>query len=301
MAGMPEIRWWHAVPRSSVADVKIVAVLGTGHMGAPIARRLLSGGHRVMVWNRSPAGCQSLATNGATVAASPAAAVDRADVVIVMVTDAPAVESVLFGADGAAAALRPGAVVVQMSTIGPEEVRAIADRLPASVVFLDCPVGGSVSAAESGTLTIFAGGSATAVHSAAAVLDQLGTVRHCGPIGAGAAVKLVANTGLVTAVAGLHDALAVAASLGIDRPTALDVLGRGPLAGAVQRVGAPGAWFAVALAAKDARLALRHSTSSPALEAALDLMQAAPDQEADLSSLVNPDPASGNIGTDHRR
>jgi len=266
--------------------MKIIAVLGTGHMGAPIARRLLSGGHRVAVWNRSPARCRPLVTNGAALAASPAAAVDGADVVIVLLTDASAVETVLFGPDGAAAALRPGAVVVQMSTIGPDEVRAIADHLPAGVTFLDAPVGGSVNAAESGTLTIFAGGSAEDLQTAAPVLDQLGSVRHCGPIGAGAAIKLVANTGLVTAVAGLHDALAVAASLGIDRETALDVLGRGPLATAVQRVGAPGAWFAVALAAKDARLALRHSPSSPALAAALELMRAAPDQDADVSCLV---------------
>jgi 3-hydroxyisobutyrate dehydrogenase-like beta-hydroxyacid dehydrogenase len=269
-----------------VDDMKIIAVLGTGRMGAPIARRLLAGGYRVTVWNRSPERCRSLAASGATLAASPAAAVDGADAVIVMLTDAPAVEAVLFGPDGAAGALRPGTVVVQMSTIGPDEVRAIADRLPAGVGFVDGPVGGSVAAAESGSLAIFAGGSAGAMESVAALLGHLGSVRHCGPVGAGAAVKLVANTGLVTAVAGLHDALAVAASLGVDRQTALDVLGRGPLASAVQRVGAPGAWFAVALAAKDARLALRHSTSSPALAAALELLQAAPDQEADLSSLV---------------
>ncbi|SIM87644.1 NAD(P)-dependent oxidoreductase [Micromonospora cremea] len=269
--------------------MKIIAVLGTGRMGTPIARRLLAGGHRVTVWNRSPARSEPLAANGATVAESPPAAVDGADVVIVMLTDADAVEAVLFGPDGAAAALRPGAVVVQMSTIGPDEVRAVAGRLPAGVSFLDAPVGGSVNAARAGRLAIFAGGSADALESAAPVLEQLGSVRHCGPIGAGAAVKLVANTGLVTAVAGLRDALTVAAALGVDRQTALDVLGRGPLASAVERVGAPGASFAVALAAKDARLALRLSASAPALEAALDLMQAAPDQDADLSSLVSAD------------
>lgn len=269
--------------------MKIIAVLGTGHMGTPIAHRLLAGGHRVTVWNRSPARSERLAANGATVAASPAAAVDGADVVIVMLTDAGAVETVLFGPDGAADAVRPGAVVVQMSTIGPDEVRAVAGRLPAGVSFLDAPVGGSVNAVEAGTLAIFAGGSADAMESAAPVLEQLGSVRHCGPIGAGAAVKLVANTGLVTAVAGLHDALAVAASLGVDRQTALEVLGRGPLASAVERVGAPGASFAVALAAKDARLALRSSTASPALQAALDLMKSAPDQDADLSSLLSAD------------
>ncbi|MEV0154272.1 NAD(P)-dependent oxidoreductase [Micromonospora sp. NPDC050686] len=266
--------------------MKIIAVLGTGHMGTPIARRLLAAGHHVTVWNRSPARAEPLAADGAAVATSPARAVNGADVVIVMLTDAGAVQAVLFGPDGAATALRPGTVVVQMSTIGPDEVRAVAGRLPASVSFLDAPVAGSVNAAETGTLAIFAGGAADAVASAAPVLEQLGTVRHCGPIGAGAAVKLVANTGLVTAVAGLRDALAVAGALGVDRQTALEVLGRGPLAGAVQRAGAPGASFAVALAAKDARLALRRSASSPALEAALHLMRAAPDQDADISSLV---------------
>ncbi|MGC4894083.1 NAD(P)-dependent oxidoreductase [Micromonospora sp. DT31] len=268
--------------------MEIIAVLGTGHMGAPIARRLLAGGHRVRVWNRSPARAGKLTTNGATVAATPGAAADGAGVAIVMLTDARAVEAVLFGPDGAAAALRPGAVVVQMSTVGPDEIRAVADRLPAGVSLLDAPVGGSVDAAETGTLRIFAGGSADAVANAAPLLRQLGSIRHCGPIGAGAAVKLVANTGLVTAVAGLHDALAVAAALGVDRQSALEILGGGPLAGAVKRVGASGSSFAVALAAKDARLALRLSTSPPMLKAALDLMQAAPDQDADLSSLVPP-------------
>ncbi|MEV5630343.1 NAD(P)-dependent oxidoreductase [Micromonospora tulbaghiae] len=269
--------------------MKIIAVLGTGHMGTPIARRLLGGGNRVRVWNRSPERSEPLAVAGATVAASPSAAVDGADVVVVMLAHAGAVETVLFGPDGAATALRPGTVVVQMSTIGPDEVRAVAGRLPAGVSLLDAPVGGSVDAARTGTLTIFVGGPADTVERAVPVLEQLGSVRHCGPIGAGAAVKLVANTGLVTAVAALHDALAVAAALGVDRRTALDVLGRGALGGAVGRVTAPGASFAVALAAKDARLALRRPVPAPALEAALDLMQAAPDQDADLSCLVSAD------------
>ncbi|WP_435149648.1 NAD(P)-dependent oxidoreductase [Micromonospora aurantiaca (nom. illeg.)] len=269
--------------------MKIIAVLGTGHMGTPIARRLLAGGNRVRVWNRSPERSEPLAVAGATVAASPSAAVDGADVVVVMLADAGAVETVLFGPDGAATALRPGMVVVQMSTIGPDDVRAVAGRLPAGVSLLDAPVGGSVDAARTGTLAILAGGPADVVERAAPVLEQLGSVRHCGPIGAAAAVKLVANTGLVTAVAALHDALAVAAALGVDRQTALDVLSRGALVGAVGRATAPGASFAVALAAKDARLALRRPVPAPVLEAALDLMQAAPDQDADLSSLVSAD------------
>ncbi|MGX1615299.1 NAD(P)-dependent oxidoreductase [Micromonospora chalcea] len=130
--------------------MKIIAVLGTGHMGTPIARRLLAGGNRVRVWNRSPERSEPLAAVGATVAASPSAAVDGADVVVVMLADAGAVETVLFGPDGAATALRPGTVVVQMSTIGPDEVRAVAGRLPAGVSLLDAPVGGSVNAARAG-------------------------------------------------------------------------------------------------------------------------------------------------------
>lgn len=268
--------------------MKIIAVLGAGHMGTPIVRRLLATGHRVTVWNRSPARTQPLAAHGATVAASPSAAVAGADVVIVMLTDAAAVEAVLFGPDGAASALRPQAVVVQMSTIGPDEVRAVADRLPAGVSFLDAPVGGSVNAVEAGTLAIFAGGTPEAVEVATPVLQELGSVRHCGPVGAGAAVKLVANTGLVTAVAGLHDALAVAEALGVDRDTALDVLRRGPLATAVERVGARGSSFAVALAAKDARLALRTAADAPALTAALGLLDAVADPSAELSTLITP-------------
>lgn len=266
--------------------MKIVAVLGAGHMGTPIARRLIDAGHQVTIWNRSRTRAEPLAADGAAVAESPALAVAGADLVIVMVTDAAAVEAVLFGPDGAAAALRPGAIVVQMSTIGPDEVRAIAGRVPAGVSFLDAPVGGSVNAVQAGTLAIFAGGSPDVVDAAAAVLESLGTIRHCGPIGSGAAVKLVANTGLVTAVAGLHDALEVAASLGVDRQTALDILRRGPLATAVERVGASGSSFAVALAAKDARLALRGTSTTPALAAALELLDAVADPSAELSTVI---------------
>src|SRR6185369_6414104 len=129
--------------------------LGTGHMGAPIARRLLDTGHAVTVWNRSPA--RAAAVNPdipaggdpapvARVAVTPAGAVREADVVLVMLTDAAAVGEVLAEAAGG---LRPGACVVQMSTIGPDETRAIAATLPAGVSYVDAPVGGSVDAAGS--------------------------------------------------------------------------------------------------------------------------------------------------------
>src|SRR5262245_57772934 len=114
-------------------------------MGAPMARRLLATGHRVAVWNRTPDRAAPLGQAGAAVASTPGEAAAGADLVITMLTDADAVEAVL-----SSAGLRPGALVAQMSTIGPDEVRAIAARLPEEVALLDAPVGGSVGAAEAG-------------------------------------------------------------------------------------------------------------------------------------------------------
>jgi 3-hydroxyisobutyrate dehydrogenase len=264
-----------------------VVVLGTGHMGAAMARRLLATGHRVAVWNRTPSRAAPLGEAGAVVATTPGEAAAGADLVITMLTDADAVEAVLFGAGSVATGLRPGALVAQMSTIGPDEVRAIAARLPEDVALLDAPVGGSVGAAEAGTLRVFAGGPDDVVDHAEPVLRDLGTVVRCGPVGSGAALKLVANTALVTALGGLHDALAVAEALGVDRAVALGSLAAGPLGGAIQRLTTPGAAFAIALAAKDARLALRAAPHAPVATATLHLLDAAADQHADIASLVD--------------
>mgnify|MGYP001501607663 CR=1 FL=1 len=294
-----------------------VAILGCGRMGSAIARRLRATGHQVTVWNRTPAAAEALADVGAAVAATPADAVADADLVITMVADAAAVRTVLFGSadadaapagdatgagDGspsgslsdstgqaaAVAALRPGAIVVQMSTISPDETEQIATRLPTTASFLDAPVGGSVNAVEAGTLTIFAGGSDAVIERAEPVLRHLGTIRRCGPVGAGTAIKLVVNTALVTALGALRDALAVADGVGVEQAVALDVLAAGPLGGAVRRATATGAAFPIYLAAKDARLALRYaSTSAPVLEAVAQALQAAADQDADVASLIS--------------
>jgi len=267
--------------------MRSIAVLGTGHMGTAIARRLLATGHQVTVWNRTTSSAEALTEAGAGIAATPAEAVARADLVITMLTDAVAVEAVLFGASSAVAAVRPGAVVVQMSTIGPDEVYSIAKRLPGTVSFLDAPVGGSVGAAETGTLTIFAGGPPAVLDLAEPVLRHLGTIRRCGPVGAGAALKLVVNTAMVTALGALHDTLAVADAVSVDRATALDALAAGPLRGAVQRATATGASFAISLAAKDTRLALREVRTAPVAAAATQLLHAAADQQADVASLIH--------------
>ncbi|MEV4824450.1 NAD(P)-dependent oxidoreductase [Micromonospora sp. NPDC049274] len=269
-----------------------IAILGTGHMGTAITRRLVATGHRVTVWNRSPAHAAPLTALGVEIAATPAEAVAGADLVMTMLTDAAAVEATLFGtgpgdSDSAVTAMAPGVVVVQMSTIGPDEVRGIAARLPRTLSLLDAPVGGSVGAAEAGTLTIFAAGSPASLDLAEPVLRHLGRVRRCGPVGAGAALKLVVNTALVTALGALHDALAVADAIGVDAATALDALAAGPLSGAIQRATATGASFAISLAAKDTRLALREVQTAPVAAAALHLLDSAADPTADIASLLN--------------
>jgi len=282
---MPDTRWLHAAGRPSVAAMTNLAILGTGHMGTAMALRLLSAGHRVTAWNRATARTVALADAGAEIAATAAEAVAGADLVITMLTDAAAVESVLLGP--AAAALQPGTIVVQMSTISPDEVRTLAARLPERVSFLDAPVGGSVGAAETGALTIFAGGPPPVLDSAEPVLRALGTIRRCGPVGAGAALKLVVNAAMVTALGALHDTLAVADAVGVDRATALDALDAGPLGGAIKRATMTTASFAISLAAKDGRLALHATRTAPVVAAAIQLLHAATDQEADVAELIN--------------
>ncbi|MGW4942229.1 NAD(P)-dependent oxidoreductase [Actinoplanes sp. NPDC004185] len=250
-----------------------IAVLGTGRMGAAVARRLLDAGHQVTVWNRTAEKTAPLVAAGARAAATPA--VPEAEVVITMLTDAAAVQEVVQ-----AAALRPGSVLVEMSTIGPEAVRAL--RVPDGVTLVDAPVLGSVAAAESGQLNVLAGGN---VERALPVLESLGTVHRCGDLGSGAALKLVANTALVTGLAALADTVAVARAVGVDVETALSVVSRGALGGAVVRATATGAAFPIALAAKD--LDLVSGFASPAMvRAAAEVLREAPDQAADLGAIV---------------
>jgi 3-hydroxyisobutyrate dehydrogenase-like beta-hydroxyacid dehydrogenase len=283
---MRDIRWWHGGGVPTVVAVKTIAVLGTGHMGTPIARRLLASGYRVIAWNRTAERAAPLVAEGATLAASPAEAARDADAAITMLTDGSAVEEVLF-AGGAAAALRPGACLVEMSTIGPDAVRALATRLPAGVDLVDAPVGGSVGAAASGQLRVLAGGDPAALDRVEPVLSALGAVRRCGGLGAGAAMKLVANTALVTAVAALADTLAVADALGVDRDAALEVVGTGALSGVAGRLGG-GSAFSVALAAKDLDLALRALGTAPAPVArgAAATLSTMENRSAELSSVV---------------
>src|ERR1700716_3047228 len=114
-----------------------MGLLGLGERGTPMAGRFLRAGHQLTVWNRSRDRTAPLANEGAAVAASPAKAADGADFVITMLATPEAVEQVLFGADGLAPALSPGQILVDMSTVGPDEVRSAAARLPKGASLVD--------------------------------------------------------------------------------------------------------------------------------------------------------------------
>jgi 3-hydroxyisobutyrate dehydrogenase len=226
------------------------AFLGLGAMGAPMARRLLAAGYPLTVWNRTRARAEALAADGARVAADPADAVRGADTVVTMLTGPAAVAAV---ADAMAPGLRPGTRVVEMSTIGPAAVTDLAARLPEGVALVDAPVMGSVDRAAAGTLTVLAGGDAEPV---AGLLGVLGTVTRCGPVGSGAALKVVLITSLIGGVALTGAALALGDAFGLPEGVVRDALAAGPLAGAAQRAAAGGVHYPLALAAKDVGLAL---------------------------------------------
>lgn len=254
-----------------------IAVLGLGRMGAAMAARLLTTGHQLTVWNRTAAKAEPLRAAGATVAETPARAVADADVVISMLSGPEALEAVM---DEALPALPDGCALVDMSTVGPDAVRALAARLPDGVTMSDAPVMGSVDKAGSGGLTILVGG------PGAPVLTDLGTIVHCGPIGSGAAMKLVVNAGMITAVTALGETIALADSLGLPTDLVERTLSAGPLAAILTRARSTTAAFPITHAAKDLALAEDASgTNLPLITAARHTLNTA-DGDADLGTVV---------------
>lgn len=167
-----------------------IAVLGIGLMGFPMGRRLCEAGHRVVAWNRSRAKAERLSPFGARIADTPGEAVAQADVVVLLLENGQVVEDVLFQ-QGAAAAMRAGALVIDMSSILPRQAREHAQRLAdMGVRHLDAPVSGGTVGAEAGTLAIMAGGDANDFARAASVFAALGRATHVGPHGAGQLAKL---------------------------------------------------------------------------------------------------------------
>ena len=212
-----------------------VAVVGLGTMGARVARRLLDTGHEVVVWNRSREKAEPLVEAGARAAESPAEAARLAEVVLTMLADPPALGAVTEGPSGIAAGVGAGAAVIEMSTVGPAAISELATALPGGTPLLDAPVLGSTSETEAGRLKIFVGGPGELVRRWTPLLRDLGTPVHVGPLGSGAAAKLVANSTLFGALGVLGEAVALADGLGLSRAAAFDVLAGTPLGAQAER------------------------------------------------------------------
>ncbi len=210
-----------------------IAFLGLGRMGALMAGRVLDAHHDVAVWNRTPGRAGDLVARGATEVATPRAAAAGADAVVTMLFDAAAVRSVLLDEpDGAVCGAPPGALVVDCSTIGPDAARELAAELrERGLRFVDAPVAGSTPLAEKGELGSFLGGSAADVADARSIVaawTDAAKVRAPGGTGSGQALKLVLNTSLGVAIAGVGECLRLARDLGLEKDLALDVLAGGP-------------------------------------------------------------------------
>jgi 3-hydroxyisobutyrate dehydrogenase-like beta-hydroxyacid dehydrogenase len=199
-----------------------IAVLGLGAMGSRIARRLLDAGHDVVVWNRT----RAKAAGFPRVADTPADAVAAAEVSITMLADPDALRAVTRG-------LAPE-TLIEMSTVGPEAIHELARTLPGTEL-LDAPVLGSRSEAEAGTLDVFVGGTRESYERHQPLLATLGAVHHVGPLGAGAAAKLVANSTLLGTLGVLGEALRIADRLGLAREAAFEVLAATPIAAQAER------------------------------------------------------------------
>lgn len=180
------------------ANFPRVAVLGAGNMGSSIAGRLASAGFQLTIWNRTRARAEALKVG--TVAESAAEAVRGADVVVSCLAGPDAIFSVFRGPEGALASAQ-GKLFIEMSTAGPELVADLAVAVHAAGARLvDAPLLGVPTAVREGAAAILVGGSEADVERATSILSRLGTVRHVGPLGSAARLKLVANSMLADMV-----------------------------------------------------------------------------------------------------
>jgi 3-hydroxyisobutyrate dehydrogenase len=247
--------------------VTATAFLGVGAMGRGKATSALRAGIPTVVWNREPEATRDLAELGADVAETAADAARRADFVVTMVTDADAVISIARD-QGMLAALAPGTIWVQMSTIGVagiERVASLVDAERPDVILLDAPVSGSKVPAEQGKLTIFASGPEEVRSRVDPLFEALGQrTIWVGAVGAGSRLKLVNNTWLAFTSEAVASSIALARRLGLGTETVVGALDGSTLvspwqAAKLQRIAKDdySTQFGLSLALKDVHLALQ--------------------------------------------
>jgi 3-hydroxyisobutyrate dehydrogenase/2-hydroxy-3-oxopropionate reductase len=265
-----------------------------------MAKRLIESGHDVAVWNRTPEKAAPAVAAGGRLATSPADAATGAHVAVTMLSTPDAVQDVLFVREGLSAGLAAGSTLFEMSTVGPDVVRDVSQRLGDAIDVLDAPVLGSVPQAKDGSLKIFVGAaSEEAARGWFPFLEAMGTPRYIGTLGSGAAMKLVVNSTLVALMTALGEALALGDALGLDEATVLDVLGDSPIGVPARgkrnnlETGTYPPNFTVSLAAKDAGLVVdtgeRLGLELPVARAARAWMAAAADGgfgELDYSAVI---------------
>jgi len=262
-----------------------VGFIGLGLMGEPMARNLLRAGFPLTVWNRTRSKADALVRDGAKLAPSPEDAAAQADVLITIVSDPPALEEVLFGADnkgpGALSKLRSGSTLIDSSTVSPGLARQVAAACAKrGISFLDAPVTGGTWGAEKGELVFMVGGKAETLERMTPVLEAMGKKRFLlGENGAGQTVKLAMNLLLALEVDALAEAMALVASSGLPAEKLIEVMqssmGRAPLFDVKAPLMLKGefpASFPLRLMLKDLTLALElareNDTTLPAAKAA---------------------------------
>ena len=271
-----------------------VGLIGLGLMGKPMGANLLKAGFPLVVWNRTASKADSLIKQGARLAANPREVASQADVFITIVSDPPALEEVLWGANGAMDALRRGTIYIDSSTVSPDLARraakACADR---GVDFLDAPVTGGNWGAEKGELVFMIGGDAKVLDRAKPVLEVLGKKFFLlGPNGSGQTVKLGMNLILAMQVDALAEALAVVTAAGVAGERLVEVLQSSMGRTALLDIKAPlmlkkeyASSFPLRLMQKDLRLALElareQGVTLPAASAAYATYTAVKDSSKD--------------------
>jgi 3-hydroxyisobutyrate dehydrogenase-like beta-hydroxyacid dehydrogenase len=239
--------------------------VGLGLMGGRIVQRLLAAGHQVSGYNRTRAKAESLIQAGMQWKESPREVAQAADITFSMVMDSAALASITDGPDGILAGLSAGKIYVDMSTVSPKLIRALAGRAAdTGAQMLEAPVSGSLPAAESGTLILYVGGNAEALEKARPIFEQISQkIIHVGDNGQAIAIKVAINLNLPTQLVSLFEGVLLAERSGVPRAAALDSLLNSVAASTAMKYRGPfmlkmpdEVWFSAMMMKKDIQLAL---------------------------------------------
>jgi 3-hydroxyisobutyrate dehydrogenase-like beta-hydroxyacid dehydrogenase len=245
--------------------------VGLGAMGGRMARRLLDAGFALHGYNRTAAKAADLVAAGMKRVSSPREAAERAEAVFTMVTDDAALDAVTRGPQGILAGLRPGAILIEMSTVSPAVIHRLADEVAArAAALLDAPVSGSPATLEAGQLSFMVGGDPAVLERARPFLAAIGpTMTHVGPAGLAKSMKIAVNQGLAVQMLVFAESVLLAEKAGVARERAVEVLLKSVVASPMVKyrgpfvLGMPAeAWFDVDMMQKDLRLALDMARAS---------------------------------------